>query len=75
MTETLCVWLSSLVDTGCQYTALYSYEAHGPGELTVNQGDFVWCKEKDRNGWMKGTNDSTKKEGWCPASYLQKVKI
>ena len=52
---------------------MYSYEANGPGELTVQKGDLIHCKEQDRNGWVKGTNDNTKEEGWCPASYRQKV--
>ncbi|KAH3692265.1 hypothetical protein DPMN_191621 [Dreissena polymorpha] len=55
------------------YTTKYAFEARNVGELTIAKGDVVHCKEEGKHGWIRGTNIGSKKEGWCPASYLEKL--
>ncbi|XP_060596196.1 uncharacterized protein LOC132750268 isoform X2 [Ruditapes philippinarum] len=70
--------ISSIKDTSLDedthYVALYPFVARVDTELTINKGDIILCKEcGDQNGWMRGINDSTKLEGWVPATYVKKV--
>ena len=53
--------------------ALYAYTAQLKGELTLEQGDVLLGKERDRNGWMHGVRESTGQEGWFPAVYVDEV--
>ena len=60
-------------EDGSKYIAIYSYGGHFTGELTINKGDIIQGKELDRNGWMKGYNETTNQEGWCPTQYVDRV--
>lgn len=65
-----------ILDEDTQYVALYPFVAHVDTELTIYKGDIILCKEcGDKNGWMRGINDSTKLEGWVPATYVKKVRF
>ncbi|XP_052796758.1 uncharacterized protein LOC128229111 isoform X2 [Mya arenaria] len=58
---------------GIPYVAKFPFEARNLGELTINKGDLIHCREEGKHGWIRGTNNNTNKEGWCPASYVEKV--
>ncbi|XP_053400423.1 intersectin-2-like [Mercenaria mercenaria] len=73
--EVLSPLKDTSADTDTHYVALYPFVARVDTELTINKGDIILCKEcTDKKGWMRGINDSTKYEGWVPATYVQKVE-
>ena len=53
--------------------ALYDYTAQLKGELSLEKGDILLGKEKDRNGWMHGVKETYGQEGWFPAVYVDEV--
>ena len=62
-----------IVAEGTKFVALYDYTAQLKGELSLEKGDILLGKEKDRNGWMHGVKETNGQEGWFPAVYVDEV--
>eukprot|EP00698_Gefionella_okellyi_P024714 TRINITY_DN87_c0_g1_i1.p1 TRINITY_DN87_c0_g1~~TRINITY_DN87_c0_g1_i1.p1 ORF type:complete len:485 (+),score=133.24 TRINITY_DN87_c0_g1_i1:40-1494(+) len=52
----------------CQ--AIYAYEATGPDELSIAEGDVLEIVAPENSGWIYGTN-SRGETGMFPSSYVQ----
>ena len=62
-------------DEGTKFVALYAYGAQLKGEISLEKGDILLGKEKDRNGWMHGVKETNGLEGWFPAVYVDEVSF
>lgn len=53
------------------YIALYDYAPRTDQEVELNVDDRVVVSRKDDDGWWKGRNKRTGREGLFPANYVQ----
>uniref|UniRef100_A0A2L2YNC8 Brain-specific angiogenesis inhibitor 1-associated protein 2 n=2 Tax=Parasteatoda tepidariorum TaxID=114398 RepID=A0A2L2YNC8_PARTP len=55
--------------------ALYPYEPSGDHQLGLHEGDVIeYITEENTTGWQFGDNLTTRRSGWFPVSYTERVK-
>jgi len=58
---------------GCQYEALYDYDAQDTDEVSIAVNDIIVDVEIYDEGWATGTVQRTGERGMIPSNYIQKV--
>ncbi|XP_065826856.1 ataxin-2 homolog [Oscarella lobularis] len=58
---------------GMKFRALYTFSATTPSQLSFKEGDFIDAVGEPRDGWQYGENGRTRKSGWFPANYAEKM--
>lgn len=54
--------------------ALYSYNANGSHEMSLEEGDLIEFKgPRNKAGWQFGENLTSRTSGWFPVSYTETV--
>jgi len=53
----------------CQVVAAYHYEAQGPLELTIREGDVITVMDRESATWWKGKLNN--RVGMFPADYVE----
>ncbi|GJP56903.1 hypothetical protein CLOM_g15960 [Closterium sp. NIES-68] len=49
---------------------VHAFEAEGPGEISLNIGDYVVVRQVSPNGWSEG--EAKGKAGWFPSAFVER---
>ena len=53
------------------YVAMYPFTPSDPNHLALARNDVLLHLDDAPNGWKKGRNKNSGKEGWFPESYVR----
>ncbi|CAI5993468.1 unnamed protein product [Closterium sp. NIES-64] len=49
---------------------VHAFDAEGPGEMSLNVGDYVVVRQVSPNGWSEG--EAKGKAGWFPSAFVER---